>query len=68
MIRQHPVMQADYFRQFTDFARLDRDALTSLQQHARVLHFPGGQTLLREGRQLQGRFYLLSGSVRVAPP
>lgn len=61
-------MQPERFRQFADFARFDRDALTSLDRHVRELQFPGGRTLLREGRQLQGRYYLLAGTVRIGPP
>jgi CRP-like cAMP-binding protein len=56
-------MQPDLLRHFTDFRRLDGDALRSIGQHVRVLSFPAGRTLLRRGRQLQGRYYLLAGSV-----
>jgi len=56
-------MQPDLLKPFTDFRRLDRDVLRSISQHVRLLNFPAGRTLLRPGRQLQGRYYLLSGAV-----
>lgn len=56
-------MQPDLLKPFTDFRRFDRDVLRSISQHVRVLNFPAGRTLLRPGRQLQGRYYLLAGAV-----
>lgn len=61
-------MQPDRYRQFADFARFDREALTSLDRHVRELRLPSGRTLLREGRHLPGHYYLLAGAVRIGPP
>lgn len=55
-------------RQFADFSRLDRDDLSTILRHSRRICFPAPRTLLRGGRKLSGRLYLLEGSVRTSSP
>ncbi|MFV2091301.1 MAG: cyclic nucleotide-binding domain-containing protein, partial [Pseudomonadales bacterium] len=53
---------------FEAFAGLDRAALLTLAQHAKLVLLPAGRWLVRRGRSLPGAYYLVRGSVRTSTP
>jgi CRP-like cAMP-binding protein len=55
-------------RRFEPFARLPPAALIPMAEHARILRLPAGRWLVRPGRELSGRYYLLRGRVRLLEP
>ncbi|HEX7037727.1 MAG TPA: cyclic nucleotide-binding domain-containing protein [Pseudomonadales bacterium] len=52
-------------RQFSDFATLDPAALAAVAASSKRLRVPARRWLLRAGRRLSGRFYLLEGRVQL---
>lgn len=61
-------MIARSLRRFEPFSRLPPDALMLVAEHARTLRVPAGRWLVRPGRELTGRYYLLRGKVRLLAP
>jgi len=56
-------MQPARLRRFEDFADLAPPALTAVARAARCLRLPAGRWLVRPGRSLPDRYYLLAGRV-----
>jgi CRP-like cAMP-binding protein len=58
-------MRGERLRYFTDFAGLSPVALERLAARLRCVRLPAGRWLVRPGRALGGRLYLLDGRLRL---
>ncbi len=61
-------MLADTLKRFDPFQAMSSAELAAAAQHAQVIEVPAGRWLLRPGRRLAGRFYLVQGTVRLYSP
>lgn len=61
-------MLQDVLRRFDDFRALAPADLVTVARHAQVLTLPGRRWLVRPGRRLSGRYYLVRGRVRTVVP
>jgi hypothetical protein len=58
-------MEADQLRAFADFESLPLATLEMLAARSRAMRLPPGRWLVRPGRSLGGRLYLLEGRLRL---
>ena len=61
-------MLVQHFMRIPEFQQLPPQELRALAARSHVLCVPAGRWLLREGRQIDGYFYLLKGSVETRNP
>ena len=55
-------------QRFDPFQAMSSNELATAGRHAKVLEIPAQRWLLRPGRRLSGRFYLVHGTVRLFSP
>ena len=61
-------MLADTLKRFDPFCGMGAAELATAARHARILQVPARRWLLRPGRRLSGRYYLVRGTVRLFSP
>ncbi len=61
-------MLAETLKQFDPFQQMDAGALVTAARQTRLLQVPAQRWLLRPGRRLGGRYYLVRGTVRLFSP
>ena len=61
-------MLANRIRQFEPFQAMSPAELSTVAEHTQTLNLPARRWLLRQGRRLQGSYYLDRGRVRVFSP
>ena len=61
-------MLANTLKRFDPFQAMSATELAAAARHAQEFKVPAGRWLLRPGRRLQGRYYLVQGTVRLYSP
>lgn len=61
-------MLADTLKRFDPFQAMSSTELATAARHAQLVRVPAQRWLLRPGRRLRGRYYLVQGTVRLFPP
>ena len=61
-------MLADTLKRFDPFQAMSAAERATAARHAQVIEAPGQRWLLRPGARLNGRFYLVQGTVRLYSP
>ena len=61
-------MLADTLKRFDPFQAMSSAELATAARHAQVIEAPAKRWLLRPGRRLSGRFYLVQGTLRLYSP
>lgn len=61
-------MLADTLKRFDPFQAMGSAEVATAARHARLIEVPARRWLLRPGRRLKGRFYLVQGTVRLYSP